>query len=53
MQHASNRVHGLSDPREFKDNCGFGLIAHTEGHHSHQIISTAFVFTLSNLHIKI
>ncbi|KXJ48211.1 glutamate synthase large subunit [Marinobacter sp. Hex_13] len=48
MQHASNRVHGLSDPREFKDNCGFGLIAHTEGHHSHQIISTA-IDALTNM----
>lgn len=48
MQLTSNWVHGLSDPKEFKDNCGFGLIAHTEGHHSHQIISTA-IDALTNM----
>ncbi|GAA6135495.1 glutamate synthase large subunit [Oceaniserpentilla sp. 4NH20-0058] len=32
---------GLYTPGEFKDNCGFGLIAHMEGNASHDLLSTA------------
>ena len=32
---------GLFRPEEFRDNCGFGLIAHTEGVPSHALLETA------------
>lgn len=32
---------GLYRPGEFKDNCGFGLIAHMEGESSHHLLKTA------------
>ncbi|KZZ63015.1 glutamate synthase large subunit [Oleiphilus sp. HI0125] len=32
---------GLFRPEEFRDNCGFGLIAHTEGAPSHALLETA------------
>jgi len=32
---------GLYQLGEFKDNCGFGLIAHTKGEASHQLLQTA------------
>ena len=32
---------GLSQPDQFKDNCGFGLIAHMEGQPSHHLLQTA------------
>lgn len=32
---------GLYRPEEFKDNCGFGLIAHIEGDSSHDLLKTA------------
>lgn len=32
---------GLYRPGEFKDNCGFGLIAHMEGESSHDLLKTA------------
>lgn len=32
---------GLFHPDEFKDNCGFGLIAHMEGEASHHLLKTA------------
>ncbi len=32
---------GLYRPDEFKDNCGFGLIAHMEGEASHHLLNTA------------
>ncbi|WP_191602187.1 glutamate synthase large subunit [Marinomonas algicola] len=32
---------GLYRPGEFKDNCGFGLIAHMEGTASHHLLKTA------------
>lgn len=32
---------GLFRPEEFKDNCGFGLIAHMEGKASHDLLKTA------------
>ncbi|MGQ7246670.1 glutamate synthase large subunit [Halomonas sp. V046] len=32
---------GLHQPGEFRDNCGFGLIAHMEGQASHELLATA------------
>lgn len=32
---------GLYHPDQFKDNCGFGLIAHMEGEASHALLQTA------------
>ena len=32
---------GLYRPEEFKDNCGFGLIAHMQGEASHHLLKTA------------
>lgn len=32
---------GLHQPGEFRDNCGFGLIAHMEGRASHDLLKTA------------
>jgi glutamate synthase (NADPH) large chain len=32
---------GLYHPEEFKDNCGFGLIAHMSGEPSHHLLQTA------------
>jgi glutamate synthase (NADPH/NADH) large chain len=32
---------GLYNPEEFKDNCGFGLIAHMTGEPSHNLLQTA------------
>ncbi|GED21082.1 glutamate synthase large subunit [Halomonas halmophila] len=32
---------GLHQPDEFRDNCGFGLIAHMEGQASHDLLKTA------------
>ena len=32
---------GLYHPDEFRDNCGFGLIAHMEGKASHNLLQTA------------
>jgi glutamate synthase (NADPH/NADH) large chain len=32
---------GLYTPGEFKDNCGFGLIAHMEGQVRHNLLRTA------------
>ncbi|WP_421683437.1 glutamate synthase large subunit [Stutzerimonas urumqiensis] len=32
---------GLYRPEEFKDNCGFGLIAHMQGEASHHLLQTA------------
>ncbi len=32
---------GLYSPDEFKDNCGFGLIAHMQGEPSHTLLQTA------------
>ncbi|GAA6186053.1 glutamate synthase large subunit [Aliiglaciecola sp. NS0011-25] len=31
----------LYNPNDSKDNCGFGLIAHTEGEASHRLVTTA------------
>ena len=41
MQQNSTLVRGLYEPGEFRDNCGFGLIAHTEGQASHELLQTA------------
>ncbi|WP_097462309.1 glutamate synthase large subunit [Mangrovitalea sediminis] len=32
---------GLYHPEEFRDNCGFGLIAHMQGEVSHELLQTA------------
>ena len=32
---------GLYTPGEFRDNCGFGLIAHCEGEASHNLLMTS------------
>ncbi len=32
---------GLYRPEEFRDNCGFGLIAHIQGEPSHRLLQTA------------
>lgn len=32
---------GLYHPSEFRDNCGFGLVAHIEGQVSHDLLQTA------------
>ena len=31
----------LYNPNDSRDNCGFGLIAHTHGEASHELVSTA------------
>ena len=41
MQQNSTLVRGLTEPGEFRDNCGFGLIAHMEGQASHELLQTA------------
>ncbi len=37
----STNPRGLYRPEEFRDNCGFGLIAHIEGQPSHRLLQTA------------
>src|SRR5690554_138967 len=32
---------GLYQPDQFRDNCGFGLIAHMQGQSSHHLLKTA------------
>ena len=34
-------IQGLYNPDEFRDNCGFGLIAHMQGETSHDLLKTA------------
>ncbi|MGD2007840.1 MAG: glutamate synthase large subunit [Cellvibrionales bacterium] len=34
-------LQGLYRPEEFRDNCGFGLIAHIQGEPSHRLLETA------------
>ncbi len=41
---------GLYHPEQFKDNCGFGLIAHTEGEKSHHLLQTAIEALTSMTH---
>ncbi|MBL4607989.1 MAG: glutamate synthase large subunit [Pseudomonadales bacterium] len=41
MTSSSVYNHGLYRPGEFKDNCGFGLIAHVKGEASHDLLSSA------------
>ena len=31
----------LYNPNDSRDNCGFGLIAHTHGEASHELVTTA------------
>lgn len=37
----TEQTQGLYQPDEFKDNCGFGLIAHVQGEPSHHLVKTA------------
>lgn len=37
----STDLQGLYRPEEFRDNCGFGLIAHIQGQPSHRLLETA------------
>ncbi|MFW2177605.1 MULTISPECIES: glutamate synthase large subunit [unclassified Moraxella] len=41
MSNQYSNQHNLYQPNEFKDNCGFGLIAHTHGEASHDLVQTA------------
>ncbi len=41
---------GLYSPEEFKDNCGFGLIAHLQGDASHELLKTAIESLTSMTH---
>ncbi|MDF1779770.1 MAG: glutamate synthase large subunit [Alcanivoracaceae bacterium] len=41
MQQNKTLVRGLHEPEEFRDNCGFGLIAQMEGKPSHELVQTA------------
>ena len=43
MQQNSKLVRGLYEPGEFRDNCGFGLIAHMEGNASHELLHCTFL----------
>ena len=38
---AAEPVRGLYNPEEFRDNCGFGMIAHQRGVVSHKLLQTA------------
>ena len=38
---STEQPQGLYQPHEFKDNCGFGLIAHMQGEPSHHLVQTA------------
>ena len=38
---AATDLQGLYRPEEFRDNCGFGLIAHVEGQPSHRLLERA------------
>ena len=37
----THKVRGLYNPDEFRDNCGFGMIAHQQGVASHRLLQTA------------
>jgi glutamate synthase (NADPH/NADH) large chain len=39
--HTVAPAQGLYQPDEFKDNCGFGLIAQMKGQPSHHLVQTA------------
>ena len=43
-------MHGLYDPNDSRDNCGFGLIAHLRGEASHQLVRTAIEALASMTH---
>ena len=38
---AAEPARGLYNPDEFRDNCGFGMIAHQQGVASHKLLQTA------------
>ena len=38
---AAEPARGLYNPEEFRDNCGFGMIAHQQGVASHKLLQTA------------
>lgn len=37
----TKQLRGLYNPEEFRDNCGFGMIAHQQGVPSHKLLQTA------------
>ncbi len=39
--HTAPATLGMYSPEDFKDNCGFGLMAHTRGVASHHLVQTA------------
>ena len=41
VERQSTPSRGLYRPEEFRDNCGFGLIAHIKGEASHRLLQTA------------
>ncbi len=41
LSHQYSDQYNLYQPETFKDNCGFGLIAHTQGEASHNLVQTA------------
>ena len=41
---------GLYQPNEFRDNCGFGLIAHMQGQASHHLLQTSIEALTSMTH---
>ncbi len=43
-------MHGLYDPNDDRDNCGFGLIAHLHGEASHRLVRTAIEALASMTH---
>ncbi|MEX2213601.1 MAG: glutamate synthase large subunit [Phycisphaeraceae bacterium] len=44
------RKHGLYDPRNEKENCGVGFVAHIKGQRSHQILLDAYQVLLNMDH---
>ncbi len=47
-QPAPSQALGLYQPDEFKDNCGFGMIAHMQGQASHDLLETA-IYSLGHM----
>ena len=54
---AATDLQGLYRPEEFRDNCGFGLIAHVEGQPSHRLLERAIesltCMTVSYTHLTL
>ena len=44
------RKHGLYDPKNEKENCGVGFVAHIKGQRSHQILLDAYQVLLNMDH---